>query len=353
MVNKTSGSILVTGSSGLVGSESVRFFADKFTNVIGIDNNYREYYFGKDGSTLWNSKTLKKEVDNLTQFDIDIRNKPDLSNIFKKYNSDIKLIIHAAAQPSHDWAAREPITDFTVNALGTLYLLALSKEYCPDTIFIFISTNKVYGDRPNQLPLIEKTNRWELDEQHPYSKNGIDENMPIDQTLHSVFGASKVAADIMVQEYGKYFGLKTGVFRAGCITGPSHSGAQLHGFLAYLVKCAKNDSKYTILGYKGKQVRDNIHSYDLINMFWHYYQKPNPGQVYNVGGGIYSNCSILEAVDMIGDLLNTKIQISMSTENRIGDHIWWISDTTKFCSHYPGWHYKYDIKRIIKELVEN
>jgi CDP-paratose 2-epimerase len=344
---------VITGSNGLVGSESVRFFADKFDHIIGIDNNLREYFFGKDGSTLWNLKNLEKDYENFIPKHIDIRDNDELKPIFEKYASDISLIIHAAAQPSHDWAATEPLTDFSINATGTVNLLELTRDHCPKATFIFLSTNKVYGDSPNHLPLVEHATRWELAEDNPYAEHGIDESMSIDRTLHSVFGASKVAADIMAQEYGNYFGLKTGIFRAGCLTGPAHSGAKLHGFLAYLVKCAKTGRPYTIYGYKGKQVRDNLHSFDLVNMFWNFHKDPRSGQVYNVGGGRHSNCSVLEAINLIEEKTGEKILKEISPENRIGDHIWWISDTRKFSNRYPSWKYSYGIETIINEIISN
>ncbi|TAE94556.1 MAG: NAD-dependent epimerase/dehydratase family protein, partial [Runella slithyformis] len=265
---------LVTGAAGLIGSESVAFFADKFDLVVGIDNNLRQYFFGKDGNTEWNRDRLQDQFANYKHYSADIREVSHLEPIFKEFGADIKLIVHAAAQPSHDWAAREPFTDFNVNAVGTLNMLEMTRQNCPEAVFIFTSTNKVYGDNPNYLPLVELETRWEISEDHAYYKNGIDEHHSIDHTKHSVFGASKVAADIMCQEYGRYFGLKVGVFRGGCLTGPNHSGAQLHGFLSYLMKCAITGDEYTIFGYKGKQVRDNIHSWDLVNMFWHFYQNP-------------------------------------------------------------------------------
>ena len=289
---------LITGSGGLIGSEAVSFFADKFDLVICIDNNLRQYFFGKEASTDWNRNRLSEKFNNYEDYDIDIRNYEDLEAVFKKYGTDISLIVHTAAQPSHDWAAKEPLTDFSVNATGTLNLLELTRLHCPDSVFIFTSTNKVYGDNPNLLPLAEQETRWEIDNRHPYFEKGIDEQMSIDHSKHSVFGASKVAADVMVQEYGRYFNIRTGIFRGGCLTGPNHSGAQLHGFLAYLMKCAITGNHYTIFGYKGKQVRDNIHSYDLVNMFWHFYQAPRFGEVYNAGGGRFSNCSMLEAISM-------------------------------------------------------
>jgi len=301
---------LVTGSSGLIGGESVEFFAGKFDKVIGIDNNLRSYFFGAESSTEWNRSRLEEKLQNFRSYNADIRDYAALENIFKEYGKDIKLIVHTAAQPSHDWAAKEPLTDFGVNATGTLHMLELCRLYCPEAVFIFTSTNKVYGDTPNYLPLVEKEKRWEIDESHPFYKEGIDETMSIDHTKHSVFGASKAAADIMVQEYGRYFGMKTGIFRGGCLTGPNHSGAQLHGFLAYLMKCAITGGHYTIFGYQGKQVRDNIHSYDLVNMFWHYYQSPREGEVYNAGGGRFSNCSMQEAIEWCEKISGNKMNYS-------------------------------------------
>lgn len=345
--------VLVTGSAGLIGSESVEFFADKFDLVVGVDNNMRAYFFGADASTKWNKERIEKEVSNYKHYTADIRDYNALLEIFEKYHKDIKLIVHTAAQPSHDWAAKEPLTDFGVNAQGTLNMLELTRKYCPEAVFIFTSTNKVYGDTPNYLPLKELETRWEIDQSHPYFKNGIDEQMSIDHTKHSVFGASKVAADIMVQEYGKYFKMNTGIFRGGCLTGSRHSGTQLHGFLSYLMKCAITGKRYTIFGYKGKQVRDNIHSYDLVNMFWHFYQKPGQGEVYNAGGGRFSNCSMIEAIKLCEDISGNKMDIAYSDENRIGDHIWWISDVSKFKSHYPSWNWEWDLVATLKQMHEN
>lgn len=341
---------LITGSGGLIGSEAVSFFADKFDLVIGIDNNLRQYFFGKEASTDWNRNRLAEKFSNYKDYSADIRNYSELEKIFKQYGADISLIVHTAAQPSHDWAAKEPLTDFSVNATGTLNLLELTRLHCPGAVFIFTSTNKVYGDTPNFLPLVELDTRWEIDKKHPYFEKGIDEHMSIDHSKHSVFGASKVAADIMVQEYGKYFNMNTGVFRGGCLTGPNHSGAQLHGFLAYLMKCAITGNHYTIFGYKGKQVRDNIHSYDLVNMFWHYYQSPRMGEVYNAGGSRFSNCSMLEAITMCEEITGNKLSYSYSETNRIGDHIWYISDVSKFQEHFPGWKFSYGIKETLTEM---
>jgi CDP-paratose 2-epimerase len=341
---------LVTGSSGLIGGESVEFMSKKFDLVIGIDNDMRSYFFGKESSTNWNKNRLEESCSNFISYQADIRSVEALSPIFEKYGKDIALIIHTAAQPSHDWAAREPLTDFGVNATGTINLLEMCRLHCPEAVFIFTSTNKVYGDTPNYLPLIEQEKRWEIDETHPYFIDGIDELMSVDQTKHSVFGASKVAADIMVQEYGNYFGIKTGIFRGGCLTGPNHSGAQLHGFLAYLMKCAITKDHYTIFGYKGKQVRDNIHSYDLVNMFWHFYLDPKAGEVYNAGGGRHANCSMLEAIDLCEEITGNKMNFSYSETNRIGDHIWYISNLNKFKSHYPSWNWKYDLNETLGEM---
>ncbi|WP_317897503.1 NAD-dependent epimerase/dehydratase family protein [Aurantibacillus circumpalustris] len=344
---------IVTGSSGLIGSESVSFFSSKFDKIIGIDNNMRAVFFGKDASTEWNTKRLVDSTANFEHHALDIRDMDGLNKLFAKYNTDIKLIVHAAAQPSHDWAAREPITDFTVNANGTLNMLEAARLHCPKATFIFTSTNKVYGDTPNYLPLVELEKRWEIDTKHPYYKEGIDEFMSIDQTKHSLFGASKVAADVLVQEYGKYFEMNTGVFRGGCLTGPNHSGTQLHGFLSYLMKCAITGDKYTVFGYHGKQVRDNIHSWDLVNMFWHFYQNPKKGEVYNAGGGRHSNCSMAEAIDLCEKITGKKMNYEYTEANRIGDHIWWISDLTKFKKDYPEWTWKYDINDILTQIHSN
>ena len=343
---------IVTGSAGLIGSEAVKFFADKFDVVVGIDNNLRQYFFGQEGSSDWNRNRLQETYTNYRHYDADIRDAGLLEAIFSKYRTDIRLVLHTAAQPSHDWAAREPLTDFTVNANGTLNMLEMTRQFCPEAVFIFTSTNKVYGDTPNRLPLVELETRWEIDAAHPYFEKGIDEQMSIDQTKHSLFGASKVAADVLVQEYGRYFGMKTGVFRGGCLTGPNHSGAKLHGFLSYLMKCAVNGDRYTIFGYKGKQVRDNIHSYDLVNMFWHFYEHPRAGEVYNAGGGRHSNCSMLEAIAICEQITGNKMDYLYTEDNRIGDHIWWISDVTRFKSHYPGWDWKYDLTDILTQIFE-
>lgn len=343
---------IVTGSAGLIGAEAARFFSRKGFRVIGIDNDMRKYFFGSDASTDWSRRQLVAELENYVHCNVDIRDQRAVSEIFSQYGAGVELIVHTAAQPSHDWAAKEPFTDFSINATGTLVLLEMARQYCPDAVFIFTSTNKVYGDTPNRLPLVELEERWEVDPAHPYALHGIDEQMSIDQTKHSLFGASKVAADVLVQEYGRYFGMKTACFRGGCLTGPGHSGAQLHGFLAYLMKCAICGDRYTVLGYKGKQVRDNIHSYDLVNAFYHVYQNPRSGEVYNIGGSRHSNCSVLEAIRLCEEIAGRKMVWNYSDTNRIGDHIWWVSDVRKFRSHYPEWSYRYDLLAILKELYD-
>lgn len=343
---------IVTGSSGLIGSETCKFFAEKGMNIVGVDNDMRKYFFGAEASTQWNTEQLTKNLKKFTHHASDIRNQEDIFKLFKKYGKDISVVIHTAAQPSHDWAAREPFTDFSVNAQGTLVMLEATRQFAPDAAFVFTSTNKVYGDTPNFLPLVEKEKRWELDPKHTYAKHGIDETMSIDQTKHSLFGASKVAADVLAQEYGRYFGLKTGTFRGGCLTGPAHSGTELHGFLAYLVRCAITERPYRIFGYKGKQVRDNIHSHDLVSCFWEFFQKPKPGAVYNMGGSRHSNCSMIEAIDLTEELSGKRLQYELLDDARSGDHIWWVSDVRAFQKDYPNWKYQYDLKTILKEIVE-
>ncbi len=341
---------LITGSAGLIGSESVVFFSDKFDLIVGVDNDMRAYFFGPEASTAWNRNRLIERFPNYRHYNADIRDAETMERLFQEYGTDIRLVIHTAAQPSHDWAAREPFTDFTINANGTLNLLEFTRRYCPEAVFIFTSTNKVYGDNPNLLPLVELETRWEVAPDHPYYERGIDEQMSLDHTTHSLFGASKVAADVLVQEYGRYFNMKTASFRGGCLTGANHSGAQLHGFLSYLMKCNVTGREYTIFGYKGKQVRDNIDSYDLVNMFWHYYRNPRPGEVYNAGGSRFSNCSILEAIQMCENITGKKMRYQYSPINRVGDHIWYISDVSKFQQHYPEWSYQYDLESILGKI---
>jgi CDP-paratose 2-epimerase len=343
--------VVITGSLGLVGMESVLFFLKKKYNVVGIDNDMRNYFFGS--SVLKNKKKLIDNYNNYTHLSIDIRNKKKISDLFLTYKKKIALIIHCAAQPSHDWATLEPHTDFEINANGTLNLLTSFLKYSPDATFIFMSTNKVYGDRSNnELTFVEKKMRYELKSSHQYYKNGIPENFSIDQSKHSLFGVSKASADLMVQEFGRYYNLKTAVFRGGCLTGPLHEGAELHGFLSYLLKCNLSEKTYFIKGYKGKQVRDNIHSYDLVNAFWHFFLNPRYAEVYNIGGGRFSNCSILEANKIIEDISKKKTKFNIKKEHRVGDHIWWISDTRKFQSHYKDWRYKYNIFNIIEDMFK-
>jgi CDP-paratose 2-epimerase len=343
---------IITGAAGLIGSEACKFFAQQGFDIVGIDNNMRQFFFGADASTNWNRQLLEKSLGvKYFHLDVDIRDYEAITNIFQRYGEDVELVIHTAAQPSHDWAARAPKIDFTVNANGTLNLLEATRLYCPKAVFIFTSTNKVYGDTPNKLPLVELEYRWEIEPGHTY-EGGIREDMSIDQCLHSLFGASKVAADILVQEYGRYFNMNTACFRGGCLTGPNHSGTQLHGFLAYLMKCAVTGTPYTIFGYKGKQVRDNIHSADLISAFYEFVKAPRSGQVYNTGGGRYSNCSMLEAIQMCETIAERKFNWTYTEGNRIGDHIWWISDNGKFSSHYPNWKMKYNVKQILQEIYE-
>ncbi|MEY2855886.1 MAG: hypothetical protein RLZZ74_195 [Cyanobacteriota bacterium] len=343
------GVAIITGSAGLIGSEAVRFFSSLGMDVVGIDNDMRKFFFGEEASTKWNRQRLEQEIDSYQHREVDIRDYDAIKEIFQHFGNNISLIIHTAAQPSHDWAAQDPFSDFTVNANGTLNLLQATREYCPDAVFIFTSTNKVYGDLPNLLPLKELEQRWEIDPSHEYAQ-GIPESMSIDQCKHSLFGASKVAADVLVQEYGRYFGIRTVSFRGGCLTGPNHSGTELHGFLAYLVKCTAIGKPYTIYGYKGKQVRDNIHSSDLIAAFHEFYKNPRVAEVYNIGGGRSSNCSMLEAIAIAEELSGNKLDYSYTDNNRSGDHIWYVSDLAKFKSHYPDWSLKYDIKQILSEI---
>ena len=334
-----------------MGSESVEFFYKKGFVILGIDNNSRKEFFGETASINWKKNELIKKYKYYRHFNLDIRKYKLLERIFRKYKNKISLIIHAAAQPSHDYAKTKINLDFEINAIGTLNLLELTKKYCFKVPFIFMSTNKVYGDNPNKLSLIEKKKRWEVNNKKYW--NGIDENFSIDNCTHSFFGVSKTYGDLLVQEYGKNIGLKTVTFRAGCITGSNHSGAKLHGFLSFLVKSCLKNKKYSIIGYKGKQVRDNIHSSDLINCFWEFYKKPTSGEIYNIGGGRYSNCSILEAIEIIEKELNIKIKKKFVKKSRVGDHIWYISNNKKFMKKYPKWKQKFNIRRIILDLIYN
>lgn len=345
--------VIITGTGGLIGSEAAIYFHQLGFDILGIDNDKRAYFFGPKASTAWRVGELAHTLPNYTHASLDITDQQAMTSLISKESSRIKLIVHCAAQPSHDWAAKEPLTDFSVNATATLNLLELTRHHCPEAVFIFTSTNKVYGDQPNQLPLIEKETRWELDTTHHYATHGIDESMSIDQTTHSLFGVSKTAADLLVQEYGRYFGLRTVAFRGGCLTGPSHSGAELHGFLAYLIQCAVENKPYTVFGYKGKQVRDNIHSADLVSAFSAAFNSPPaPGTVYNMGGSRYSNISMLEAIQWLQNYLGRELNYSIDeTRARKGDHIWYISDVRKFQQDYPGWKYTYSMNDMLTEMT--
>ena len=343
---------IVTGSAGLIGSEAARFLTARGMLVVGVDNDMRKVFFGDGASTDWNREILERECEGYRHFSADIRSEPDMERIFSEHSKDIKLIVHAAAQPSHDWAARDPVADFTINANGTLVLLEMTRKHCPEAVFIFLSTNKVYGDTPNALPLVELDSRWEIEESHPWHERGIDESMSIDASTHSLFGVSKAAADLLVQEYGRYFGVKTACFRGGCLTGSMHSGAELHGFLSYIMMCCMQKKPYSLFGYKGKQVRDNIHSYDLVSALYQFYLKPGIAKVYNMGGGRHSNCSILEAIEKCERITGNKLDWQYADANRVGDHIWWISDVKRFRDDYPEWDYRYDLDGIFKDVYE-
>jgi CDP-paratose 2-epimerase len=339
--------ILVTGSSGLIGSEAVEHFDRQGHNVIGVDNNMRRVFFGEPGDTTWNLERLRTVTRNFTHFNADIRDRVALEELFRNHKFD--LIVHCAAQPSHDKARDIPILDFEVNALGTVNLLEATRLHCPEAVFVFISTNKVYGDAPNEVPLKELETRWEY--ARPEDYDGIDENCRIDRTLHSLFGASKASADLMAQEYGRYFGMKVGVFRGGCLTGPSHSGVELHGFLSYLVKVALSGGTYSVFGYKGKQVRDNIHSHDVVRAVEEFAANPRPGEVYNLGGGRENSVSMLEAIAKIEQMSGKKLQWKYVDQNRIGDHICYISNLAKFRSHYPNWRITIGLDEILRQII--
>lgn len=343
--------VLVTGSAGLVGSTAVTLFAEGGFEPVGIDNDMRARFFGESASTAGNRLQLEEKVPGYRHCDIDVRDRESVERLFQEYGTDVKCVIHTAAQPSHDWAARDPGTDFDINARSTIQLLELTRKYAPEACFLFTSTNKVYGDRPNGLPLVELETRFELESGHAFYEHGIDESMRVDRAVHSVFGASKLAADVMVQEYGRYFGMKTAAFRAGCITGAAHAGAPLHGFLSYLVRCGVEGAEYTILGYRGKQVRDNIHANDLARMFLSFVRAPRAGEVYNVGGGRAIHCSLLEAIALVEDLLGRRMRTRYHDEPRVGDHVWYVSDTRKFRTDYPDWDYRYDLEQILQEIA--
>ncbi|MBI4722739.1 MAG: NAD-dependent epimerase/dehydratase family protein [Candidatus Stahlbacteria bacterium] len=339
---------MITGASGLIGSEGAIFFSKIGWEVVGIDSNMRKYFFGDEGDTIWNLNWLKNNIKNFQCYNIDIRARDNILALFKENKFD--LILHCAAQPSHDWAKKEPFVDFDINAVGTLNLLEATRLYNTKATFIYTSTNKVYGDAPNELQLKELETRWEYANKEDY--NGIDENCRIDKSTHSLFGASKLAGDILAQEYGRYFGLKVGIFRAGCITGGRHSGVELHGFLSYLVKVAKSGGCYEIFGYKGKQVRDNIHSYDIVNAFYHFYQNPKIGEVYNIGGCRKNSVSVLEAIARVQGLLDREIKYTYIDKHRVGDHICYISNMSKFKSHYPNWRLTKSLDDILKDMLK-
>ena len=341
--------VVVTGSAGLVGSEAVRWFGGKGFDVIGIDNDMRRSFFGDAASTLGVRRRLEAECRFYTHCDLDLRERASLDGVFARCGRSIAAVIHTAAQPSHDWAARDPVVDFEVNAVGTLYLLEAARRHCPDAAFVLTSTNKVYGDAPNALPLVELDRRWDLPPDHP-CYGGIDEAMSIDQSLHSPYGVSKAAADLSVQEYGRQFGMKTVVFRGGCITGPAHAGVELHGFLSYLMKCTVAGIAYTIRGYGGKQVRDNLHSEDLVAAMWEFVQHPGAGQVYNIGGGRSASCSILEAIDLCQEIAGRRLHCTYSDEHRSGDHMWWISSVKRFTNDYPAWTRRHGLRETLEQI---
>ncbi|MDQ3765954.1 MAG: NAD-dependent epimerase/dehydratase family protein [Actinomycetota bacterium] len=343
---------LITGSGGLIGSEAALHFAKLGLDIVGVDNDMRSVFFGSGASTAWSVERLQGELgSSYAHHGLDIRDRNGIEELVKRYGSDISVVVHTAAQPSHDWAAREPFTDFDINAVGTLNLLEATRTHAPEAVFLFTSTNKVYGDTPNRLPLTEQTTRYEIDPGHTYA-NGIREDMSIDSTLHSLFGASKVAADIVVQEYGRYFGMRTACFRGGTLTGSRHSATELHGFLGYVMRCAMTGTPYKVFGYKGKQVRDAIHSNDLVNALVSAFQAPRIAEVYNIGGGRFSNCSVLEAIEMSQKIAGEELEWSYVDQNRVGDHIWWIGDNGKFESHYPEWKMEYNVDRILSDIFE-
>ncbi len=339
--------VLVTGSSGLVGSEAVEHFDRQGHEVLGVDNNMRRVFFGPAGDTLWNLERLKGVTKRFTHADVDIRDRTAIEELIRTHRFD--LIVHCAAQPSHDKARDIPLLDFEVNAVGTLNLLEATRQHSPEAVFVFLSTNKVYGDAPNEVPLKELQKRY--DYARPEDFAGIDETCRIDRTLHSLFGASKAAADLVAQEYGRYFKMKVGIFRGGCLTGPSHSGVELHGFLSYLVKIALSGGTYSIFGYKGKQVRDNIHSYDVVRAIEEFAGDPRPGEVYNLGGGRENSISILEAIERIEQMTRRKLDWRYVEEARKGDHICYISNLGKFKSHYPNWKVTRGLDAILEEIV--
>jgi CDP-paratose 2-epimerase len=342
----------VTGSGGLIGSESVKHFVEAGYDVVGLENDMRASFFGPDASTRRTSEALVEAYgDEFRWVELDIRDADGVMRLFAEHASDLELIVHTAAQPSHDWAASDPQTDFTVNANGTLNLLEATRRHAPSASFVFCSTNKVYGDLPNFLPLEERETRLELPEGHLYY-GGIDTSMSIDASMHSLFGVSKAAADLMVQEYGRYFEIPTVCFRGGCLTGPNHAGAELHGFLAYLMKCTVAGEPYTVFGYGGKQVRDNIHSADVVSAFAEFHANPRVAAVYNLGGGRASNCSMLEAIELCEQIAERELDWELSDQARMGDHRWWISDLGQFQADYPAWQLEYDVETMLREMYE-
>ena len=343
---------IVTGSGGLIGSEAVTHFVERGFDVVGIDNDMRAMFFGPEASTKPRTRRLEQDYPReFRALDLDIRDADAVSRVFREHATDLEVVVHAAAQPSHDWAARDPLTDFSVNATGTLNLLESARTYRPDATFIFTSTNKVYGDRPNELPLIALPTRYDLPEEHPYFR-GVDTSMSIDDSLHSLFGASKLAADVLVQEDGRYFEMPTVSFRGGCLSGPNHAGAELHGFLSYLMRCTVTGAPYTIFGHEGRQVRDNIHSADLVSAFSAFHAKPRAGAVYNIGGGRESNCSMLEAISLCEQISGRELEWTLGSEPRVGDHRWWISDLAPFHRDFPDWHLTYGVEDILREIFE-
>jgi CDP-paratose 2-epimerase len=341
---------IVTGSGGLVGSESVAHLVETGFDVVGLENDMRAYFFGPSASTKpQTQRLLETYPDAFRSYELEIRDADGVDRLFAQHAQDLELVIHTAAQPSHDWAASEPHTDFTINANGTLNLLEATRRHKPDATFIFASTNKVYGDRPNALPLLDLETRLELPEDHQYY-GGIPTSMSIDHTLHSLFGASKAAADLLVQEYGRYFDMPTVCFRGGCLTGPNHAGARLHGFLSYLMRCTVTGEHYTVYGYRGKQVRDNIHSADLVRAFAAFHGQPRAAAVYNIGGGRESNCSMLEAIEACERIAGRELDWELSPDARIGDHRWWVSDLAEFQRDYPDWKLNQGIESILQQI---
>ena len=342
---------IVTGAGGLVGSTSVRHFVESGFDVVGIENDMRATFFGPAASTMPQLERLQAEYPEFHALELDIRDAGAIDRLYATHGSRIELVVHTAAQPSHDWAAQDPRLDFAINATGTLNLLEAARRSCPDATFIYASTNKVYGDHPNELPLLELETRFELPGEHAWF-DGVDTAMPIDRSLHSLFGVSKAAGDLLVQEYGRYFGMPTVAFRGGCLTGPAHAGARLHGFLSYLMRCTATGEQYTVHGYGGKQVRDNLHSADLVHAFAAFHTRPRAGAVYNIGGGRFSNCSMLEAISHCERIAGQELDWTLSPEARVGDHRWWISGLTEFRKDYPDWRPTAGVEQILREIHE-